>query len=165
MTIQLTNVTCSCTVCIGAVVVKCVHMSRYGFISRHKKCCYVGGMSFWFIQVIMLTCVATLSVALNITDGTTIGYTTTWTLTDSPVFVSGTLGITSGGSLVVDAGVNVVFETPGSGITVKSGGQLLITGMNSMFVCCFAVKCCFVLDYLRIGCVFDDGCCISSVTN
>lgn len=59
---------------------------------------------------------------------TVIVDTVTLTSDDSPVFVEGMLDISSGGILIIDAGTTIVFESLNSGINVKSGGQLLITG-------------------------------------
>eukprot|EP00956_Cyclotella_meneghiniana_P029996 scaffold74522_cov73-Cyclotella_meneghiniana.AAC.2 len=64
----------------------------------------------------------------TVINGTVITSTLHLTSDDSPVLVSGTLDIASGGSLVVSAGTTLIFETPSSGINVNAGGQLLITG-------------------------------------
>ena len=85
-------------------------------------------LSSWFLHFLVLACIVMVSDALNITDGTTIDSLTTWASVDSPVYVSGVLGIIFGGTLGINAGVTVIFETQDAGITVNSGGQLLILG-------------------------------------
>ena len=65
------------------------------------------------------------STAIN---GTLISDTLHLTVTDSPYHIDGVLEIASGGTLVIDAGSTLVFQTSTSGINVNSGGQLLITG-------------------------------------
>lgn len=81
-----------------------------------------------FTQCLALACILMVSDALNITDGTSIDSLVTWTIADSPVYVSGVIFITFGGTLAVDAGVTAIFETQDAGITANSGGQLLILG-------------------------------------
>ncbi|KAL7481357.1 hypothetical protein ACHAW6_007040 [Cyclotella cf. meneghiniana] len=71
--------------------------------------------------------VASRATTTLISD-TVIVDTVTFTSDDSPVFVEGMLDISSGGILIIDAGTTIVFESLNSGINVKSGGQLLITG-------------------------------------
>lgn len=61
-------------------------------------------------------------------EGFVIDQTVIWSKSDSPVTVSGILIVSEGGTLVIDAGTTVMFQTPVSGLVVKSGGQLLITG-------------------------------------
>lgn len=61
-------------------------------------------------------------------NGTVIIDTLHLTSEDSPVLVNGVLDISLGGTLVVDAGTTLIFETPSSGINVNAGGQLLIAG-------------------------------------
>jgi len=80
------------------------------------------------LHCLVLACILMVSDALNITDGTTIGSLTTWTSVDSPVYVAGLVSIGFGGTLGINAGVVVVFETQDAGITVNSGGQLIILG-------------------------------------
>jgi parallel beta-helix repeat protein len=65
-------------------------------------------------------------VASKRTLAMTLNGTMTWTAADSPVSVSDDLIVS--GTLVIDAGTTVLFETPTSGITVKSGGKILIRG-------------------------------------
>ena len=69
-----------------------------------------------------------LSSTATAINGTVISDTLHFTSAGSPYHVDGMLDIGFGGTLVIDAGSTVIFETASSGITANSGGQLLITG-------------------------------------
>ena len=63
-------------------------------------------------------------------NGTTINTHVLWSSFDSPVRVTGMIDIESGGSLRIDEGVRVIFETEESGINNKAG-QIYILGSIS----------------------------------
>ncbi len=64
----------------------------------------------------------------TVINGTTISSVVELTSEDSPYLIAGVLDISIGGTLIIDAGSVLVFETSSSGINVNSGGQLLVTG-------------------------------------
>ena len=88
----------------------------------HKVCL----LGLWYAVLI-----ARVSHALNITGGITIASITTWKSAVSPVYVTGIISVLSGGTLLIDSGVTCIFEDAASGIVVRSGGQLLITGFEN----------------------------------
>jgi len=72
---------------------------------------------------------STMCNALSV-NGTTINTNVLWSSIDSPIRVTGMVDIESGGSLRIDEGVRVIFETEESGINNKAG-QLYILGSIS----------------------------------
>lgn len=83
------------------------------------------------MKALLLTLVAVFHFktlnALDIDGPFVVDSVTTWSITDSPVVVTGAVEIVSGGTLSVESGVEVRFTTAESGI-VNSGGTLRVLG-------------------------------------
>jgi hypothetical protein len=69
--------------------------------------------------------------ALNITGDIAIAGTTSWKSAVSPIYVTGIISVLSGRTLLIESGVTCIFEDAASGIIVRLGGQLLITGVEN----------------------------------
>lgn len=79
-----------------------------------------------FIQVVDL---ALQTNAVGCVSGTLAG-NSVWRVTDSPILVCGSVTIPAGGTLVIEPGVTVQFDS-GAGLTVADGGTLLAEGTTN----------------------------------
>ncbi len=81
------------------------------------------------LSTFLLSAFCSVACGLDL-NSTTISSNVLWSSADSPVSVTGTIDIVSGGALRIDEGVQIIFETPESGIT-NTAGQLFILGSLS----------------------------------